>query len=104
MEKIEKYWKFITLIITIFSVVIGGFITIIKAIDNQNELLESTSKLAQKSVIWNESIPAIERAEACDIYLSKGYDSYTKKLCENVILQDEKLATSNEVLEEKQWK
>ncbi len=49
-------------------------------------------RLSEKSIIWNKEIPKVERAEVCDMYLSAGYDSYTKKLCENVILQDETLA------------
>lgn len=100
MKKIEKGWKHITLIgtiiVTVCSVLItifGFFHKILNEFDKQNELLEDTSKLAEKSFIWNKEIPRVERAEVCDLYLAKGYDSYTKKLCENVILQDETLNT-----------
>ena len=95
MEKIitvvEKYWKFITTIVAIITF-IGGLFTfgykILDEMEAQNELIESTAKLALKSLIWNRDIPKVERAENCDIYLSKGYNSYTKKLCENNILKD----------------
>ena len=100
MKKLEKSWKHITLIgtiiVTVCSVLItifGFFHKILNEFDKQNELLEDTSKLAEKSFIWNKEIPRVERAEVCDLYLAKGYDSYTKKLCENVILQDETLNT-----------
>ena len=98
MKKLEKSWKHITLIgtiiVTVCSVLItifGFFHKILNEFDKQNELLEDTSKLAEKSFIWNKEIPRVERAEVCDLYLAKVYDSYTKKLCENVILQDETL-------------
>ena len=100
MKKLEKSWKHITLIgtiiVTVCSVLItifGFFHKILNEFDKQNELLEDTSKLAEKSFIWNKEFPRVERAEVCDLYLAKGYDSYTKKLCENVILQDETLNT-----------
>ena len=95
MSTIEKYWKWATLIVSIFAVIIGGFVSVILAIHNQDTLIENTAKLAQKSIIWNRDIPKVERAETCDLYLSAGYDSYTKKLCENVILSDSTLTETN---------
>ena len=95
MSTIEKYWKWTTLVISIFTIIIGGFVSVILAIHNQDTLIENTAKLAQKSIIWNRDIPKVERAEVCDLYLSSGYDSYTKKLCENVILNDSTLTETN---------
>ena len=107
MKKIEKSWKYVTLIgtiiITVFSILVGAFsfgYRVLDEFDKQNTLLEDTAKLAEKSFIWNKEIPRVERAEVCDLYLAKGYDSYTKKLCENVILQDETLTLNNESEEE----
>lgn len=96
MEKIKKYWLWATLVVGIFSTLIGGFNKMTNYFDAQNEELAETSKLAQQAIIWNKEVPNIQRAEVCDLYLSKGFDSYTKKLCENVILQDEKLAKTDE--------
>ncbi len=87
LNKIKDSWQWITLFVTI----IGGFWTIFKYFDNQNEEMARTIQMAEKSIIWNENIPVIERASVCDDYLARGYNSYTKKLCENVILQDEKI-------------
>ena len=95
MIAIEKYWRWATLIVSIFALIIGFCTNILTAIHNQDELLENTAKLAQKSIIWNRDIPVVERAEVCDLYLSSGYDSYTKKLCENVILNDSTLKETN---------
>lgn len=88
MEKIKKYWGWATL----FAAIFGCFLKIFQYFDYQNDELAETSKLAQQALIWNKDVPVIQRAEVCDLYLSKGYDSYTKKLCENVILQDSSLA------------
>ncbi len=106
MEKtitvIEKYWKFITTIVAIITFVVSLFSFGYKILDEmnaQNQLIESTAKLALKSLIWNRDIPKVERAENCDIYLSKGYNSYTKKLCENNILKDIEYANSEEANE-----
>lgn len=96
MGKIKKWWGWATIIVTAFSVVIGGFNKMTNYFDAQNEELAETSKLAQQAIIWNKEVPNIQRAEVCDLYLSKGFDSYTKKLCEKVILQDENLAIADE--------
>ena len=91
-EKIKKYWGWATLTIAILSAIFGCFWKIFKYFDEQNEEMAKTIQMAEKSIIWNTNVPVIERATVCDDYLSRGYNSYTKKLCENVILQDEKLA------------
>ena len=92
MEKLKKYWGWVTLTVTILVAIFGCFWKVFVYFDNQNEELAETQKIAQQALIWNKEIPSIQRAEVCDLYLSKGFDSYTKKLCENVILQDENLA------------
>ena len=91
IEKIKKYWGSITLIIGILSAVFGCFWKIFTYFDYQNEEMAKTIQMAEKSIIWNKEIPIIERASVCDDYLARGYNSYTKKLCENVILQDESI-------------
>lgn len=96
MEKIKKYWGWATILVAIFTTIISGFNTMTNYFEQQNEEMAETSKLAQQAIIWNKEVPVIQRAEVCDLYLSKGFDSYTKKLCENVILQDEKLAIADE--------
>ena len=96
MEKIKKWWGWATLIATAFSILIGGFVKTIRKIDDQNEEMNKTIQMAEKSIIWNDKIPKIERASVCDDYLSRGFNSYTKKLCENVILQDSTLSKTDE--------
>ncbi len=91
MKKLKKYWGWTTLTVTILAAIFGCFFKVFKYFDEQNEEMAETQKIAQQALIWNKEIPTVQRAEVCDIYLSKGFDSYTKKLCENVILADESL-------------
>ena len=91
MNNLKKYWGWITFGVSVTSILVGGFVKILRSFDAQNEEMAKTIQMAEKSIIWNDQIPIIERASVCDDYLARGYNSYTKKLCENVILQDEKL-------------
>lgn len=88
MEKIKKYWGWVTLIATILVAIFGCFFKIFQYFDNQNEEMSKTIQMAEKSIIWNKEIPIIERAGVCDDYLERGYNSYTKRLCEKVILEE----------------
>ena len=94
-EKLKKYWGWITLLISIFSFLIGGYNAISDKLEAQNADMAKAIQMSEKAIIWNKEIPIIERASVCDDYLSRGYNSYTKKLCENVILQDESLSMNN---------
>ncbi len=99
MENLKKYWGWITLITAILGAIVAIFLCfhrLFNYFDSQNEELAETQKIAQQALIWNKEIPNIQRAEVCDIYLSKGFDSYTKKLCENVILADEDIKVEKE--------
>ncbi len=91
MEKIKKlkeYWWLITTIATIICF-LWGFFSIYQGFKTDNEELlktiKTTQQMALKSVIWNDEIPLAERASACDVYLSAGYNSMTKKECEVII-------------------
>lgn len=50
--------------------------------------LNTTQQMALKSVIWNDSIPLTERTSACDVYLGAGYNSLTKKHCQEVLIKE----------------
>lgn len=84
LNKIKESWQWITLLITI----LGGFWGVFKYFDSQNEEMTKAIQMSEKAIIWNKEIPVIERANVCDDYLARGYNSYTKKLCENVILKE----------------
>ena len=89
MEKIKKYkeiYAFITIIIGILS---GAFVILHNILNKYDEILDNlktTQQMSLKSVIWNDNIPLAERSSACDVYLSNGYNSLTKKHSEGGII------------------
>ena len=92
MKNLKKYWGWITFVASVLTIIIGGFTAVLRGLDNQNEEMARAIQMSEKAIIWNKEIPKIERASVCDDYLARGYNSYTKKLCENVILVDESLS------------
>lgn len=54
-------------------------------LDNMYNEIKVTKQMALKSVIWNEKVSLEERAKSCDVYLSSGYNSYTKMECEKIL-------------------
>ena len=87
LKKLKEHWKLISsFIIAIWAV----FVFYQSYLDNNEEILDrlnTTQQMALKSVIWNDSIPVPERISSCDVYLNAGYNSLTKKHCENLVLE-----------------
>lgn len=89
---ILKYWA----LLGIFGTLIGFFYKntygIINQIDHRlqeiKQIAIANQQMTLRNTIWNDSIPVEDRMSACDLYLSLGYNSYTKKKCE-VILDSE---------------
>ncbi len=92
MNNIKKYWGWVTLSVGILAAIFGCFFKVFQYFDSQNEEMARAIQMSEKAIIWNKEVPKIERASVCDDYLARGYNSYTKKLCENVILQEETLS------------
>ena len=88
LETFKKWWELLAFIVGAIMVVFSGCGWVVRKIDAQNVEMNKTIQMAEKSIIWNKDIPRIERASVCDDYLSRGFNSYTKKLCENVILNE----------------
>lgn len=85
LKKIQENWKILTGVGAILISVVGGFHTLANQYEEIIDTMHTTQQMALKSVIWNDEIPYIERASACDKYLNEGYNSATKKLCENIV-------------------
>lgn len=92
IEKIKNIKFLVGIITSLLVALVTGiwfvFSTYQSFINKNEDLLETiktTQQMALKSVIWNEEIPLPERASACDVYLSAGYNSLTKKECESII-------------------
>lgn len=84
MKKLSKYKKIIQ-DVTIFIGAVTFLWTVFNWYNQSMETNKKTQQMSLKSVIWNESIPVVERASACDDYLELGFNSYTKKFCENIL-------------------
>ena len=87
ISKLKDYWWLLTILGTIITGIWGVSWGFKERNDEILETLKTTQQMALKSVIWNENIPLDERASACDVYLSAGYNSFTKKECEIIIEQ-----------------
>lgn len=93
MEKLKKY-KELYLLIAFFIGIIWAVFSFYQSYLNNNEeildTLKTTQQMSLKSVIWNDNIPLGERTSACDVYLSSGYNSLTKKHCEILVNEYER--------------
>ena len=69
-----------------------AFFVFIWSLYGQVYKFEEDMKVIQKTTlrntIWNEHIPMHDRLESCDSYLGLGYNSETKKYC-NELLEKE---------------
>ena len=75
-------------LVLIVVAIIGFIISAYKMYDNHTRQLELINKTTLRTMIWSNGIPLRDKIEACDTYLSLGYNSETKLYCEK-ILQDE---------------
>lgn len=76
--------ELVLIVVAIIGFIISGY----KMYDNSTKQLEMINKTTLRTLIWAEGIPTRDKIEACDSYLSLGYNSETKLYCEK-ILQDE---------------
>ena len=88
MDKFEKKMKQI--------ITIGGwFVSFVVALwslfgiyFNLKNELQTIQKLTLRNTIWNTNIPMHDRLESCDSYIELGYNSETKKYCEELLKKD----------------
>ena len=84
IKKIELYKKGIMIVVGI----IGLIISVYKIIENNNKQLELIQKTTLRTMIWSEGVPLRDKIEACDNYLSLGYNSETKMYCEKLLKRE----------------
>lgn len=86
---ILKYWALIGIIVAIigfgYKYTFGTYNKIESQLENIRIIATNNQQMTLKNAIWNEDIPIEDRTSACDIYLSAGYNSLTKKKCESII-------------------
>lgn len=84
LEKLKMGKELVAIIVAVIGIIIGAY----KMYDNNSNRLEMINKTTLRTLIWAEGIPRRDKIEACDEYLSYGYNSETKLYCEK-LLQDE---------------
>lgn len=88
MDKAEKIIKrLITWGGWIVSLVIGLW-SLFGLYNRFNEDLQTIQKSTLRNTIWNETIPMHDRLESCDSYIKLGYNSETKKYCDELLKKD----------------
>ncbi len=85
LKRVKEKYLLISFLIGIFVSLFMFLHNTINKYDNILDTVKTTQQMSLKSVIWNAGIPLGERTSACDVYLSSGYNSLTKKYCEKLI-------------------
>ena len=85
MKKVLEVLKTGKELILIIVGIITLIITVYKFWDNNGKQLELIQKTTLRTMIWSDDIPMHDRLEACDSYLSLGYNSETKRYCEMLL-------------------
>ena len=50
--------------------------------------LKDIQKLTLRNTIWNVNIPMHDRLESCDKYIQLGFNSETRKYCDEILEED----------------
>lgn len=88
MKEFLEKMKITKEIITIIIGFIGAVITCYSFYRSNQESLKLIQKTTLRTMIWSEGIPRKDKLESCDSYISLGYNSETKKYCENLLEEE----------------
>lgn len=88
MKEILNKLKITKEIITIIIGFIGAIITCYSFYISNSNRLQLIQKTTLRTMIWSEGVPLKDKLEACDSYISLGYNSETKMFC-NKLLEKE---------------
>ena len=88
MKKILEKLKMGKELIAIIVGVVAFIITIYKFYDSNTKQFALLQKTTLRTMIWSEGVPLRDKLEACDSYLSLGYNSETKMYCENLLKEE----------------
>lgn len=87
-DRLEKNIKrFITFGGWILSLIIGLW-SLFGIYYDLKEDLEAIQKSTLRNTIWNVNIPMHDRLESCDTYIKLGYNSETRKYCDDLLSKD----------------
>ena len=92
IDKLKNIYWLVGIVVSILILIISNTWRVSKyheKIDKSyNEILttiKTNEQMSLKSIIWNESVPTTDRLSACDTYIKRGYNSVTKKHCEQAL-------------------
>lgn len=85
METLTKKIKPYVLIIGWISTIVTLLWTIFCYYYKFEENFKIIQKSTLRNAIWNIHVPLHDRLESCDSYLKLGYNSETKKYCEELL-------------------
>lgn len=81
-----KMWEFLVGIIATVLVTVWAVFSVFNGFMDELKLIQ---KMTLRNTIWNESIPMHDRLESCDHYIELGFNSETKKYCNDLLERDE---------------
>lgn len=77
-----KMWEFLVGIIATVLVTVWAVFSVFHSFMDELKLIQ---KMTLRNTIWNESIPMHDRLESCDHYIELGFNSETKKYCNDLL-------------------
>ena len=80
LEMLKTNWQWLSLL----SAILGFGVTVGIWFNNQNREMDELQKSSWQALIYSDA-PLVQRAESCDKYLNKGFDSYTKDYCNRLL-------------------
>ena len=85
MDKLEKTIKRLIMWGGWFVSIVIGLWSLFGLYFNFKTDLRNIQKLTLRNTIWNENIPMHDRLESCDNYIELGFNSETKKYCNDLL-------------------
>lgn len=81
LEKLKMTKELFLMLVGVISVIV----TIYKMYDDFTRQFNLLQKTTLRTMIWSEGIPMHDKVEACDNYISLGYNSETKLYCDKLL-------------------
>lgn len=80
-EHVHKYMQIFLTVISVVTILWVAF----KGYSNIEHQIKNTEQMSMQAIIWNKDIPLVERIRVCDAYIHLGFNSYTKKHCQDLL-------------------